>query len=289
MVIDNLESLNRIVVERIKKEGPLISEVFKAELSRHEIVDAPLMDLIDDASQWISDIRPSHLYINHGEFIRGGMNHIIKELKSKPSSNRALYSLISSKEINASQDEPIPSFLTFQCQIKKSILYCSVTFRALEASSFMRLNLEEIRQRIAYIIGFFDDISSVKLAIFSFHTYIKQNQTMLRKPLIDTYSVSKISSLLKTDSPQLKMLLDEKLKPSTVVDVGCFIKIKEIFEDDTPEKYFLKKAEFISIIEQVISSGEDYRDSRKLTSDDNNISHKIAAYTKAIECLRQAI
>ena len=85
----------------------------------------------------------NELHINHGSYIGDGLEHIIDELKNKPSSNRALFSLISQKDISKSGDNPIPSFMIFQTCIDDNILYCSVYFRALEVSTFLRINTEE--------------------------------------------------------------------------------------------------------------------------------------------------
>ncbi|MEN8635308.1 hypothetical protein ABFV74_06205 [Pseudoalteromonas distincta] len=288
-VINSLEALNKFVVDRVEAEGSLFSQLYKAVLSRDEVINAPLKDMTSQAEDWIKDACPAHLHLNHGEYVIGGMEHIINEIKNKPNSNRALYSLISTNKIINSQDDPIPSFLTFQCQIQSNILHCSVTFRALEASNFMRLNLEEIRIRIMNVIENFPNIETIELAIYSFHTYINKQQSMLNKPEIDTLSVSGISNILQNEPDKLKRLIDEKLTPTTVVDINCFEKLEEIFKENPPERLEMMTVEILENLKHVISSGEQYREARKKTSNSLNIEHRAEEYTGYIKGLRKIL
>jgi hypothetical protein len=287
--LNSLEELHQSVENNVKSEGPLFNQVFSIELTKDAIINEPLTDLVNIAADWIADDCPDNLYINHGEHVIGGMRHIIDELKKKPKSNRALYSLISTKDINGSNDKPIPSFLTFQCQLHNDILYCTATFRALEASDFLRLNLEEIRQRLVKVIESLASINLVRLSIFSFHTYINEKQSMLQKPEIDTLTSSKISYLIKNEKSKFLRLLEEKMTPSTVLELNGFNNLQEILEDNTPEEYLENKDLILNALKDVIKAGLEYKNARKTTSVAAETKHKIEKYSSAFSELRRLL
>lgn len=244
-----------------------------------------MKDVQDKAEMWIDDKCPTGLYFNHGEFINGGMDHILTELERKPTSNRAFYSLVSTKEINDSGDKPIPSFLTLQCKVINTELVCSVTFRALEASTFFRVNLEEIRQRLKKIIVNLNYITTVNLTIYSFFTYINETQSMLERPVIDTMTVSKLSHLFVNKKDDLILLVKEKSKPTTVVDISCFKKLKEFFDDNPPNLESIKIKSIIGNLDRVIEDGESLKQARRVGSDIAQLDPILKKYNKSIKRL----
>lgn len=131
------------------------------------------------AKQWMAFEKPEDLLFNHGEYIKPeGFEHIITELKTKPSSNRALYSLLNYQNICDKGDHPIPSFLLFQVTIEEGILYATSYFRALEVANFLQINAQEIKLNLLKILNKcpFEHISLVRVTIHAFNAYKKVDQ-----------------------------------------------------------------------------------------------------------------
>lgn len=149
------------------------------------LVKFPLRDKTELARQWQLPEPPSNFHFNHGMYIGDGVEHITNELQSKPSSNRALYSLLHQNNISKSGDKPIPSFMIMQCGIENRTLYCTVYFRALEVSTFLRINIEEIRLTLCHILEKNIDIDTIKLTIFAFKAYNKREQSTLQRSRLD--------------------------------------------------------------------------------------------------------
>lgn len=169
------------------------------------------------ARGWMADEKPEDLHINHGSYIVDGMTYLIEELRRKPSSNRAILSLLNQAGINESGDDPIPSFMIFQAGIEEDVLYCTVYFRALEVSSFLRLNLEEIRLRIQKIYEVLLSFSKVRLVIHAFRAYNNPKTSKLRKAALDRMDGVDIAELVLGDVKQIPDLIIEKASDSTVV------------------------------------------------------------------------
>jgi hypothetical protein len=203
--------------------------------------------------------KPEELVINHGEFIKNGLTHIIDELKRKPDSNRALYSLISQDHINNSCDKPIPSFMIFQCATEDKFLYCTVYFRALEVSNFLRINLEEIRLNICEILNHYQLVLSVRLSILAFIGYNSPDQIPLERCEIDLYSSLKISHLYKDNPRLIPELLEKMAKATTVIDVTGLKAIKEWLDLDSKEMSLdkLNSHKIINLINKAIDTAEN--------------------------------
>jgi hypothetical protein len=175
---------------------------FSCEVS--ELEKLIITDVADIATLWRKNPCPDQLYFSHGQYLGpDGLNNLIAELKLKPSSNRALYSLISQHDIVNSGDAPIPSFMVFQCAIVGETLICSSYFRALEISKFLRINLEEIRQNLMFICSSITFLRRIEFSIFAFRAYVDVNASVLMRPDIE---------LLKDDRLQ-RRLMDDAADP----------------------------------------------------------------------------
>lgn len=198
-----------------------------AELTTNSIRTLPLEDVTEKAERWRAKTVPNELFINHGKYIGDGLLHIIDELKNRPSSNRALYSLISQKDITGSGDIPIPSFMIFQCTANNNILYCTAYFRALEISNFFRINLEEMRLNIVEILNSIS-ASKVRLSVFAFNAYSKPEQLPLERTALDSMSALSMSRLYTKDgAAAINKLLLDKAQITTVIDIHGFQEMKE--------------------------------------------------------------
>jgi len=223
---DTLEALAAHAAAKTEKGQRHLNFFLAAELPASAIRDQPIADMTETAQKWREPEVPDSLIINHGKYIGKGIEHIIKELHDKPSSNRALYSLISQKHIIGSEDNPIPSFMIFQCAIESDILYCTVYFRALEVANFFRINLEEIRLNLCDILKGLS-AAKVRLSVLAFSAYSKPDQVPLEKCELDLMSSLKLMSLYNKNPERISELLDQKAKESTIIDISGLKAIKE--------------------------------------------------------------
>src|SRR4051794_35392915 len=93
---------------------------FDVELTK----TAQLPDVESLAEDFQKFERPKRLHLSHGEFItEKGLPYIVDELRNKHTSNRAVMSLISQKDIIGKGDQPIPSFMVLQFGLEGDELY----------------------------------------------------------------------------------------------------------------------------------------------------------------------
>ena len=219
-------------------DGPKFNWSLDFECAAAELDDMEIADVKDTAVMWRADTPPPQLYFTHKQYYKNGVQHIVDELKSKPTSNRALYSLISQDQINDSGDGPLPSFLILQCQLDDGSLYCTCYFRALEVYTFLRVNLEEIRQTLSETCHALGTVKSIRLKIFAFHAYIDQGRLPLQKPEIETLLDDEIQIMLMAGASnpikRLDKLLLELRNATTIVSSGKLVSLKRIIERDAP-------------------------------------------------------
>ena len=264
--VDSLECLAEEVDSKAKEYGPLNNLIVTCSISAINLRTKQLIDVTDSAKKWIAEDCPADLYINHGQYVKDGMNHIINELKNKPSSNRALYSLISQNDISSSGDKPIPSFLIFQTKLAGNELFATVYFRALETHNFFPINLEEIRLRLVEILDKLTQIKSVNLFVYAFFAYRNPSIVPLVKPEIDLLKSPALNKLLNSDPRKLRELLEAKSNNSTVVELTAIHFIRDIFLEDPPEKLHSDKELILLLLEDCIKKGEILKIRRETTS-----------------------
>jgi hypothetical protein len=228
-----------------------------------------LRDCTQEAELWRADEVPSELYINHGSYVRGGVGHLVDELKRKPTSNRALLSLLSQDVVNGSGDDPIPSFMVFQVSIFEDILYCTVYFRALEVSSFLRINIEEIRLRLKDLHSELMAFNTVRLVVHAYRAYNNPNASTLKRSKLDLMSGPRIMKLVENDPDRLGMLLREKSKDSTVMSPGSLKDLREAVEC---ADNILIKPRLFSLIEACIRLTDDLNRLRTMHSHHERVS-----------------
>lgn len=256
------------------------------------IVKKPaLPDVLPDAEDFQKVEKPAHLHINHGMFIKeNGIQNLINELKNKKNSNRAIISLIHQDDIVGKGDNPIPSFMIIQAAIENNTLFLTTYFRALEVSTFLRINLEEIRMILNQIHSNFDEIESVNLHIFAFRAYIQKDINPLKRARIE---LLKETEILKTlESPikkDLIPLLQEKIRTkTTVVDDHSFHLILEILQnanvnDAIPQ--LLKETYTTKIMQEIIYTSNEIKKVRSVNSHSAKIDELYATYSIQIQKL----
>lgn len=282
--ISYLEDLLSVASSEIKKDEWSFNHILACEFNVN-LINSEIAEATDDAKLWAAKECPPELYINHGSFIEDGMEHIIKELKGKPSSNRALFSLISQKNISNKGDDPIPSFMILQASIDSSILYCTAYFRALEVSTFLRINIEEIRLKLNMIYKEAPSFSVVRLVIFAFRGYNEPCINTLKKAKLDLMSDIDIFLTLKERPFQLHDLIIEKAKKSTVIDLKSLYVLKESLEKMTKNIDSLKKDYVISLLSESLRKGEELKIWRTKHSHHDSLENTKREFTLSLEKL----
>lgn len=236
---------------------------------------------------------PSSLYMNHGSYIgKDGIPHVIRELKNKPKGNRSLISLISEKNIIGKGDDPIPSFMVLQFSIENNTeLYATAYFRALEVSTFLKINIEEFRIIIKKIVDEIPAIKCVNLNIIAFKAYKDSSINTLKKPMIEQLHERKIYSLMLKGNKGLPMLIrcfEEKLKSNTVINIKPFELILEICKDKDEngkiEPVFEKKY-FQSLLGNYIQVSKKLKRKREQDSQ----SAEIIELNKEVDCILKSL
>jgi hypothetical protein len=251
-----------------------------------------MVGVYEEAAQWRRKEPAPDMYFSHGQYYQDGIQHIIEELKCKSTSNRAMYSLLAQKDISRSGDAPIPSFLTFQCSIEHgSILYCTASFRALEVGTFLRVNLEEIRQNLVEIYEAFPAIETVRLHIFAFHAYVRTVASVaLRRPEIEvTPQIQLMLLMQKGDVSTLDQLLGGLEQSTTVVSPKSLENLLQILRwpgVDLHEKVQTKQNLLELQLKQAIVACEELKKSREGASRGVNTAEKIKAFQEAVKNLR---
>jgi hypothetical protein len=284
-----IDTLQKIVNAMDEENDPIHNLILTCSISVTNLKNNSMLDVCSEAEKWMERKCPNDLHINHGEYVKDGMAHIIQELTTKPSSNRALYSLISQKDISSSGDKPIPSFMIFQTKIVGSDLYVSVYFRALETSRFLPINLEEIRLRLVEITDKLSIVANVKLCFFAFYAYKDPTIQPLTRPEIESLSVSSITRIINTEPQKLNELLLEKSKNSTVIELDSIYNIREIFNDNTPERLKSGKENIIALLDDCISKGGKLKTSRERNSHHHKLAEESKDFTDSLVVLSERL
>ncbi len=253
-----------------------------------------MLDVQEEASQWREKTPPKDMYFTHGEYYQDGIQHIIDELKSKPTSNRALYSLMAQNNISKSADQPIPSFLTFQCSIESgSTLYCTATFRALEVGRFFKINLEEIRQNLVEICEKLTAVEIIRLHVFAFHAYVRPTASALRRPKIEMVPDAKLLLLMQDGkASELDQLLDDVQESATAqspIKLQSLLDILEMSDAKLHSNFASKQRLLVSQLRRTIEACNALAKSRESASRGVNISSLIEVFRAAVKDVRRTL
>ncbi|OCH58392.1 hypothetical protein A6D98_17170 [Aliivibrio fischeri] len=265
----SLETIATDACARIDADAYKINFLLAYELPTQSLIRNALLDVQEKAQQWAADECPENLYFNHGQYKVGGVENIINELKEKPSSNRALYSLIDQKTIMDSGDSPIPSFMIFQSILDNGTLYCNVYLRALEVSKFLRINLEEIRLNIEKISQSTLTFSKVRLVILACRAHHVPNFNSLEKPNLDLMSQYQILKMMKEDRTEFVRNIQQMAEVQTVLSSESIKHIKELIEGEWQET---NKPRLISILDSIETKIDELIHLRKQHSHDERVN-----------------
>ncbi|MEK3885733.1 hypothetical protein [Paenibacillus sp. PL2-23] len=280
--VENFEEILSLAKEMVSVGDYKLNFSLKVKYGIELVKTPQLLDVSTEAEAWQNPVQPTFLQINHGSYIgESGINHVIEELKIKQHSNRALVSLINQKDIMKSGDNPIPSFMILQFSQEGNELYVTAYFRALEVSKFLRINIEEARIIINQIYKEIPNITNVKLNIFAFRAYVKEQQTTLRKQEIDLMPERQLLILMQTNPKKMITLLKEKLHESTVIENGSLNLINEIINDSSARATLHKcfSGELLKdVLKKALASSQELMDLRRKTSHNPRINELNTEY-----------
>ena len=278
--ISSLEIIASDACSSINPDEYKINLILAYEISTASLIENVLSDVHQLAEQWSADECPKNLYFNHGQYKVGGVDNIISELKEKPSSNRALYSLINQETIMNSGDDPIPSFMLFQCVLERGVLYCNVYLRALEVSKFLRINLEEIRINIERIYNSSLSFDSVRLVIFACRAHHSPNFNPLEKPKLDLLSQYQMLTMLKHDRSELARVLEQMAGGQTVIKSKS---LRDLYEIVDGEWNGSNKQRLLSLLDTTIGDIEELQAIRKQHSHHERVSALNSSISKKLD------
>jgi hypothetical protein len=246
-----------------------------------EVVDSQFMDIHGPrATKWTSEDVPEELPFTHGQYFRGerGMNHVAEQLKEKSDSRRALLTLIGMDDILNSGDEPIPAFLLLQFGIDGECLFVTATFRALEVSEFLPINLAEIGLHIRRLRREFLDLSVVRLKIDAFQAYSKPGFNCLVRPEMDRLEPGSVTATaMEGDVNAIRRWLEEKRSHSSVAGTHG---LKELLTGAKAAKTF--SSIFLTAIQNAISALDSIKMLRRRGNQGAPLDEEWARLDKAI-------
>jgi hypothetical protein len=291
---NGLYDFHQEMVGRVKSTGDSFNWHCDLDIPVVDLERVEMLDVFEEAAQWRQKDPTRDMYFSHGEYYGDGIQHIIDELKVKPTSNRALYSLLAQRDISGKGDDPIPSFLTFQCSIEHSVLYCTATFRALEVSRFLKINLEEIRQNLVEICNALPAVVTVHLHIFAFHAYVRTSAAAaLRRPKIDVTSEAQLlRHMQKGEVRTLDELLGGYERSTTVVSsksLEALLGILQMPDADLHASVHSKRGLLEPLLKKAIEACGELTASRKGASRGLNTTAKIEAFHAAVKEFRKSL
>ncbi len=290
--IGSMKEIADDIKDNIGKDESVVNLVKHYEITKSALLDKKILSCEEDAEDWAAEERPSSLFFSHGEYRVGGLDYISEELNRKRTSNRAMYSLVSNEMIINSADNPIPSFMIFQCLFEENDfenLYCTVYFRALEVSNFLSINLEEIRQNITKLIDNGIRFNNFRLLIVAGRAHHTNSFIPLKKPEIDKLSPAEIHEMvLDKDWTGLSKLLREKSQFQSVIQLESLRNLQGIFSSKHSEIEDYPKSildNCIEIAEELLSLRQKDSHSVKLNELSAELEIKLTNLAQELENL----
>lgn len=205
--------------------GPVMNLIISFPIDVPVATGDFLASFRDQALLWQAPIRPNVLHFSHGEYMHAYGNpfdYLISELKSKPTSNRALVSLVDTKPIVASGDGQLPSFMLLQVGFQGSgrdILYLTAYYRALEVSEFLPINMAEMAVVVEKISDQIPSIERAEITMHAFRAHVLREFKAHRRSRLDMTTATRIHGLvLEREFDSLATMLVEKSTPESIMD-----------------------------------------------------------------------
>lgn len=241
------------------------------------------------AKDWQERFIPENLYYNHGTYMKyedvWGLDYVVKELKAKATSSRAIIPLINFADVSKSKDNFLPSLDIIQVgfnEESKTKLLLTIYMRALEVNHFLKINLCELFLIIKKIKDEIRSIDMVEINVFAFRAQYKEKYGCFKKAEIDQLSESKLLSLIYNGNYECIInLLIEKLDLSeTVIQDTGIERLKSAISTAVDEKKCSK--ELLDYNKKVIEKLYKLKIEREKTSNYDQIEVLENELTRAI-------
>lgn len=226
---------------RAKEEcanGPVVNLIISFPID----LQAPAGDFLatyrEQAALWQEPIRPNVLHFSHGEYMHAygdPIEYLVNELKSKPSSNRALVVLVDTKPIVTSGDGQLPSFMLLQVGFQGSgrdILYVTSYYRALEVSKFLPINMAEMGLIAEGVAARIPSIERADVTMHAFRAHVLNEFRTHRRSRLDMAAPTRIHVLVRDRRLEdLANMLVEKSTPESIVEDSGLTTLRTELED----------------------------------------------------------
>jgi len=218
----DISTIYTSIVEETIRSGLISNLVLKIEMPVDEFngqIERLFPMQIKVAEDWQQESAPDNLYYNHGSYMRykdiKGIDFVVDELNSKPTSSRAIIPLINFENVYVSGDGFLPSFDVVQFGFNsesKDTLYITVYLRALEVNHFLKINLCEIYVMCKNIRSKIRGVENINVTVVAFRAQYKENFGCFAKAGIDIKSESDLLLLLQDENiDEICRLLTEKI------------------------------------------------------------------------------
>ncbi|HOV27839.1 MAG TPA: metallophosphoesterase [Pseudobacteroides sp.] len=297
----NIEKLYYEIVSDAKNTGVIPNFHLNINMSFKEFndeIERIFHEDINTAKMWQDTEQvPESLYYNHGQYMKynniTAIDFIIKELKSKATSSRAIIPLINFEMVVKSGDGFLPSFDLVQFGFlaeDRTHLLATLYLRALEVRHFLKINLCEIYLMCKQIADEIRSIERININIFAFKAQYKETFGCFKRAEIDRIDESEIVLLLKEDLKSIVHLLEEKrdLNETVIENKGMtsfFKALQAINKRRTIKTEILQQARsFLYIMEKLKSEREKTSNYTLIHQIESQVNEQ---FNKIIEMFRE--
>jgi hypothetical protein len=290
----SFEELHRKAKKKIA-EKTCYQIVLKVDCDISEIDSNFVTTYNNDAKKWQLKKKPEDLVINHGQYLFSNgdpFKFIKRELKKKPDSNRALFSMINMENIYKSNDDPIPSFLSLQFGLENNEkLLVSAYFRALEIYNFLPINIAEICLYIKKIKDTFSLIKRISCDIYTFKAYSNPNFYCLKKAELDLIKPIHLLMLLmgKKYDRIIEMIRSKATTVESVIDVTGIENLHECLQALNKKDKLNSYGEINKVFNETIKLFKAIQNKRKSFSGYKVIENEYIKIKKNLEYIEDYI
>ena len=162
------------------------------------------------------------------------LGYILAQLKMKPTSRRAILSLVSSGDFIDSGDDPRPSFICFQAaclEASLETLHVSAYYRALEVVEFLPLNFTELAMMAESLVGEMPHVQRVNFVIHAFHAYASPGFRRLERGALNSAQRAEIESAVASGEADIVVGWVAAISGTdSVIELAGLVQLIEAFE-----------------------------------------------------------
>ena len=235
-------------------------------------------DFRENAENWLLPVVPDNLYYNHGCYMKSGdmegIDYVIRELKRKESSSRAVIPLINFKDVVESGDSFLPSFNFLQFGFftqKETGFYANLYLRDVVVNNFLYINIYELYLIIEKIFAGLgkENKTAICLNIYAFRAQYKEEFGCFKKAQLDIMTEAELTMAVQGKKCEfLKKLIIEKINlHETIIQNEGFVHLRNAFK--AFNKFEVNNKIIVDIIdklESVIYKQEEIKKLRHITN-----------------------